>query len=132
MAVALRATEETKMASSKIRWDLPSAPLPAFVAERIAESKLAALISNSPVLRKIYVAEIASLHTRKELESLGFGAVTIGKLEAWLHHRGARLRKADESLDSVICGFAVSRLARLVRRGGLLEGAHRVKRPELV
>jgi hypothetical protein len=120
------------MANSKIRWDLPSAPLPTFVAERIAESKLAALMSNSPVLRKIYVIEIATLHTRKDLESLGFGAITIGKLEAWLLHRGARLRKTDESLDSVICGFDVSKLARLARRVGLLETAHRVKRPELV
>ena len=85
-----------------------------FLPERIAtillRSEHANLVSNQLSTRINYLLEIASLHTRTELMGqAGLGRSGLQRIEKWLTFHGRRLRRNEESLDSVICGFGFRR-----------------------
>jgi hypothetical protein len=85
-------------------------PMDSYLPERIAtilvSSQHAGLISKEPATRIDYLLEIASLHTRNELLSQpGLGRLGVQRTEKWMKLHGRRLRRYEESLDSVICRF---------------------------
>ena len=90
---------------------LKGAPaLSAHVAEYIARAPHAGLVASSGSDRESVLAEIASLHTRKELLTVkGVGQATLSKIEVWLERHGRRFRRSYESIDSVICTFSFRR-----------------------
>lgn len=80
--------------------------LPERIIEMFVRSRYAAFVGRTIPARLDYIAEIASLHTRDELfRQRGLGRLTIRRIEKWLESHKRRLRRADESLDSVICHF---------------------------
>lgn len=90
--------------------------LPPFIIDQITASRYAALVVADMNLRRVFLSEISSLHTKQELAELRLGASSIRKIEAWLLSYGMRLRQQGESLDTVICGFGTRKLVRLKKR----------------
>lgn len=84
--------------------------LPERIATILLRSQHANLVSNQLSTRINYLLEIASLHTRTELlGQAGLGRHGVLRIEKWLTFHGRRLRRNEESLDSVICGFGFRR-----------------------
>ncbi|MCA1453636.1 hypothetical protein I6F35_10485 [Bradyrhizobium sp. BRP22] len=84
--------------------------LPERVVEILVRSKYAGFVSRTMSARLDYIVEIASLHTRDDLlRQRGLGRLTARRIERWLELHGTRLRRVDESLDSVICRFEFRR-----------------------
>ncbi|KRR27570.1 hypothetical protein CQ13_04055 [Bradyrhizobium retamae] len=80
--------------------------LPERIATILIRSHHAGLVSKEPSTRINYLLEIASLHTRGELLGQpGLGRLSLQRIEKWMEFHGRRLRRNDESLDSVICRF---------------------------
>ncbi|WP_213289359.1 hypothetical protein [Bradyrhizobium sp. sGM-13] len=80
--------------------------LPERIATILVRSHHAGLVSKEPSTRINYLLEIASLHTRGELLGQpGLGRLSLQRIEKWMDFHGRRLRRNDESLDSVICRF---------------------------
>lgn len=72
-----------------------NAPYASFVVRRASD-------------RILFLPEIVSLHTRRELSEIaGLGRTSIARIQAWLAQRGRRLRRPGESIDTVICHFGV-------------------------
>lgn len=85
--------------------------LPERLAAILVRSQHAALVGKELSTRINYLLEIASLHTRSELlDQPGLGRSSMNRVEKWMKFHGRRLRSNQESLDSVICRFAVRRL----------------------
>lgn len=85
--------------------------LPERLAAILVRSQHAALVGKELSTRINYLLEIASLHTRSELlDQPGLGRSSMNRVEKWMQFHGRRLRGNGESLDSVICRFAVRRL----------------------
>jgi hypothetical protein len=100
--------------------------LPVAVVEALADLKYAGLVVRY-ANRHAFLPEIVSLHTRKELAAIdGLGPVGIRHIQRWLRQQGRRLRRRDESLDAVICGFGVpgAKAARAQIRSDRLERLH--------
>ncbi|MCA6119168.1 hypothetical protein J6524_30440 [Bradyrhizobium sp. WSM 1738] len=94
--------------------------LPERIATILVRSQHAGLVSKELATRIDYLLEIASLHTRNELLGLpGLGRLGVHRVERWMTFHGRRLRRNDESLDSVICrfGFRQACLEERVGRG---------------
>ena len=84
--------------------------LPERIATILLRSQHANLVSNQLSTRINYLLEIASLHTRTELlGQAGLGRHGVQRIEKWLAFHGRHLRRNEESLDSVICGFGFRR-----------------------
>jgi len=84
--------------------------LPERIAVILVHSPLAALIGREPLTRMNYLLEIASLHTRAELLAQpGLGRTGVRRIENWMAFHGHRMRDVNESLDCVICHFALRR-----------------------
>jgi hypothetical protein len=98
--------------------------LPERIATILVGSQHAGLISKEPARRIDYLLEIASLHTRNELLSHpGLGRVGVQRIEKWMRLHSRRLRRNEESLDSVICRFGFRQAfadARAGRAGPVL------------
>ena len=84
--------------------------LPERIATILLRSQHANLVSNQLSTRINYLLEIASLHTRTELlGQSGLGRHGVQRIEKWLAFHGRHLRRNEQSLDSVICGFGFRR-----------------------
>jgi hypothetical protein len=80
--------------------------LPERIATILLRSQHAGLVGKELSTRINYLLEIASLHTRSELlEQPGLGRLSLHRIERWMKFHGHRLRRDEESLDSVICRF---------------------------
>ena len=92
--------------------------LPERIATILVRSQHAGLVSKEPSTRIDYLLEIASLHTRNELLGQpGLGRLSVQRVEKWMTFHGRRLRRNEESLDSVICRFGF-RQAFIEERAG--------------
>ena len=92
--------------------------LPERIATILVRSHHAGLVSKEPSTRINYLLEIASLHTRNELLGQpGLGRLSVQRVEKWMTFHGRRLRRNEESLDSVICQFGF-RQALIEERAG--------------
>jgi hypothetical protein len=92
--------------------------LPERIASILVRSQHAGLVGKELSTRIDYLLEIASLHTRNELLGLpGLGRLSVQRVERWMTFHGRRLRRNEESLDSVICRFGF-RQAPLEERVG--------------
>ena len=70
--------------------------LPNRVVHALLHGEYAALVSRDVSMRALYLAEIASLHTRKDLLSQNkIGPKTVAYIEEWLANKGRRLRRSD-------------------------------------
>ena len=80
--------------------------LPERIVKMLIGSEYAQLVGRTTSARLNHIVDIASLHTRDELfRQRGLGRVTVREIEKWLEFHGRRLRRPNESLDSVICRF---------------------------
>jgi hypothetical protein len=79
--------------------------LPGRLIEVLVCSRYAELVGRALSTRLDYILEIASLHTRDELQQQGLGRSALLRIEKWMEFHGRRFRHTDESLDSVICRF---------------------------
>jgi hypothetical protein len=87
--------------------------LPPFVVDQIIASDYAKLVARKKSVRKALLAQIVSLHTRRDLGAIiGLGPVSIRKIEVWLAQLDTRLRYPNESIDTVICRFKPRSLSR--------------------
>ncbi|KRR03081.1 hypothetical protein [Bradyrhizobium valentinum] len=92
--------------------------LPERIATILVRSQHAGLVSKELSTRINYLLEIASLHTRNELLGQpGLGRLSVQRVEKWMTFHGRRLRRSEESLDSVICRFGF-RQAFIEERAG--------------
>ena len=92
--------------------------LPERIATILVRSHHAGLVSKELSARIDYLLEIASLHTRTELLGQpGLGRLSVRRVEKWMTFHGRRLRRNEESLDSVICRFGF-RQAVIEERAG--------------
>lgn len=84
--------------------------LPDRIVQLMTNAHYASFVVRGDSDRTPFLPEIISLHTRRELlEISGLGRASIAKIQAWLSQHGRRLRKPNESIDSVICHFGVRR-----------------------
>ncbi|WP_156795864.1 hypothetical protein [Bradyrhizobium icense] len=93
--------------------------LPERIATILVRSQHAGLVSKELSTRINYLLEIASLHTRDELLGQpGLGRLSLQRIEKWMKFHGYRLRRNEESVDSVICrfGFRQALLEKKVSR----------------
>jgi hypothetical protein len=97
--------------------------LPERIAKMLVSSDYGRLVGRTVSTRLNYLVDIASLHTRDELvRQRGLGRVTVRQIETWLAFHGRRLRRANESIDSVICSLEFrKRRSRFpkIRRAGM-------------
>lgn len=106
--------EQRKPRNSGTRTHAPE--LPVRIVDMLVNGGYADLVVGRALNRRVFLPEIISLHTRKELRAInGIGSAGINRIEAWLRDQGYRLRQRGESLDAVICGFSFRRL-KIVRR----------------
>jgi len=84
--------------------------LPDRIVRLMTNARYASFVVRRDSDRPFFLPEIISLHTRRELAEIGgVGRASIVKIKAWLAQHGRRLRRPDESIDSVICHFGVRR-----------------------
>lgn len=84
--------------------------LPARIVQLVTNAPYASFVVRRASDRILFLPEIVSLHTRRELsEMAGLGRASIARIQAWLAQHGRRLRMPGESIDTVICHFAVRR-----------------------
>jgi hypothetical protein len=84
--------------------------LPDRIVQLMTNARYASFVVRSDSDRTAFLPEIISLHTRRELLDIsGLGRASIARIQTWLSQRGRRLRKPNESIDSVICHFGVRR-----------------------
>ena len=87
--------------------DVSEPHLPERIIDMLLRSRYAELVGRTMSTRLDYILEIASLHTKGDLlEQQGLGRSTVLRIEKWMEFHRLRFRRPDESLDSVICGFA--------------------------
>jgi hypothetical protein len=86
------------------------ADLPDRIVRLITNARYASFVVRRDSDRAFFLPEIISLHTRRELLEIGgIGRASIATIKAWLARYGRRLRRPDESIDSVICHFGIWR-----------------------
>jgi hypothetical protein len=84
--------------------------LPDRIIQLMTNAPYASFVVRHASDRTLFLPEIASLHTRRELlEIAGLGRASIARIQAWLAQYGRRLRRPGESIDTVICHFGVRR-----------------------
>lgn len=87
--------------------------LPERVVTILMSSEYARLVGRSRSTQLGYIVDIASLHTRDELVlKPGLGRGTVRQIEQWLSFHGRRLRRSNESIESVICSFEFRKRSR--------------------
>jgi hypothetical protein len=97
-----------KHSSKSPRFQVETEDLPNRVVHALLHGEYAALVSRDFSLRPHYLAEIASLHTRRDLLSQNkIGPKTVACIEEWLASKGRRLRRSDEDIAAIVCGFKV-------------------------
>ena len=86
------------------------ADLPDRVIQLMTNAPYASFVVRCDSDRAVFLPEIISLHTRRELSQIsGLGRASIARIQAWLAQQGRRLRMPGESIDTVICHFGVRR-----------------------
>jgi len=86
------------------------ADLPDRIVQLMTNARYASFVVRGDSDRTVFLPEIISLHTRRELSEIsGIGRASIARIQTWLAHQGRRLRRQGESIDSVICHFGVRR-----------------------
>jgi len=86
------------------------ADLPDRIVQLMTNARYASFVVRCDSDRTVFLPEIISLHTRRELSEIsGIGRASIARIQTWLAHQGRRLRRQGESIDSVICHFGVRR-----------------------
>ncbi|HVQ69596.1 MAG TPA: hypothetical protein VMT08_19050 [Bradyrhizobium sp.] len=86
------------------------ADLPDRIVQLMTNARYASFVVRGDSDRTVFLPEIISLHTRRELSEIdGIGRASIAKIQTWLAQQGRRLRRPGESIDSVICHFGVRR-----------------------
>ena len=86
------------------------ADLPDRIIQLMTNARYASIVVRGDSDRTVFLPEIISLHTRRELSEIdGIGRASIAKIQTWLAQQGRRLRRPGESIDSVICHFGVRR-----------------------
>jgi hypothetical protein len=87
-----------------------SADLPDRIVQLMTNARYASFVVRGDSDRTVFLPEIISLHTRRELSEIsGIGRASIARIQTWLAQQGRRLRRSGESIDSVICHFGVRR-----------------------
>jgi hypothetical protein len=87
-----------------------AADLPDRIVQLMTNTPYASFVVRCDSDRTVFLPEIISLHTRRELSEMsGLGRASIARIQAWLAQHGRRLRRPGESIDSVICHFGVRR-----------------------
>jgi hypothetical protein len=82
--------------------------LPNRIIQLVANAPHASFVVRRASDRIMFLPEIVSLHTRRELSEIaGLGRTSIARIQAWLAQHGRRLRMPGESIDTVICHFGV-------------------------
>src|SRR3954464_1866606 len=90
--------------------DASGGDLPDRIVQLMTDARYASFVVRGNADRTAFMPEIISLHTRRELlEISGLGRSSIARIQTWLAQQGRRLRKPNESIDSVICQFGVRR-----------------------
>jgi hypothetical protein len=86
------------------------ADLPDRIVQLMTNARYASLVVRGDSDRTVFLPEIISLHTRRELSEIsGIGRASIARIKTWLAQQGRRLRRPGESIDSVICHFGIRR-----------------------
>ena len=86
------------------------ADLPDRIVQLMTNARYASFVVRGDSDRTVFLPEIISLHTRRELSEIdGIGRASIARIQTWLAQQGRRLRRQGESIDSVICHFGVRR-----------------------
>lgn len=86
------------------------AELPDRIVQLMTNVPYASFVVRCDSDRTVFLPEIISLHTRRELSQMsGLGRASIARIQAWLAQHGRRLRRQGESIDTVICHFGVRR-----------------------
>ena len=86
------------------------ADLPDRIVQLMTNARYASFVVRGDSDRTVFLPEIISLHTRRELSEIdGIGRASIARIQTWLAQQGRRLRRPGESIDSVICHFGVRR-----------------------
>jgi hypothetical protein len=86
------------------------ADLPDRIIQLMTNAPYASFVVRCASDRTVFLPEIISLHTRRELSEMsGLGRASIARIQTWLAQHGRRLRRPDESIDTVICHFSVRR-----------------------
>lgn len=84
--------------------------LPDRIIQLMTNAPYASFVVRRACDRPLFLPEIVSLHTRRELsEMAGLGRASIARIQTWLAQHGRRLRRPGESIDTVICHFGVRR-----------------------
>ena len=86
------------------------ADLPDRIVQLMTNARYASFVVRGDSDRAVFLPEIISLHTRRELSEIsGIGRASIARIQTWLALHGRRLRRRGESIDSVICHFGIRR-----------------------
>jgi hypothetical protein len=86
------------------------ADLPDRIIQLMTNAPYASFVVRCAADRAVFLPEIISLHTRRELSEIsGLGRASIARIQTWLAQHGRRLRRPGESIDTVICHFGVRR-----------------------
>jgi hypothetical protein len=102
------------MAKAKSIAVASDANLPDRIIQLLANAPYASLVVRRASDRAVFLPEITSLHTKRELlEMSGVGRASITRIQVWLAQYGRRLRMPGESIDTVICHFGVRRKGSL-------------------
>jgi hypothetical protein len=92
----------------KPQFQVETEDLPNRVVHALLHGEYAALVCSDFSMRAQYLEEIASLHTRHDLLShIKIGPKTVAWIEEWLARKGRRLRRSDEDIAAIVCGFRV-------------------------
>jgi hypothetical protein len=84
--------------------------LPERIIQLMTNAPYASFVVRHASDRTLFLPEIVSLHTRRELlEIAGLGRASIARIQVWMAQYGRRLRRPGESIDTVICHFGVRR-----------------------
>jgi hypothetical protein len=91
--------------------------LPERILNLLLASDYARLVGRSTAAQLGYIVDIASLHTREELvRKPGLGRGTVRQIEDWLSFHGRRLRRPNQTIESVICGLEFRKRSRRASR----------------
>ena len=86
------------------------AELPDRIVQLMTNARYASFVVRCDSDRTVFLPEIISLHTRRELAEIdGIGRASIARIQTWLAQQGRRLRRPGESINFVICHFGVRR-----------------------
>ena len=78
------------------------AELPDRIVQLMTNARYASFVVRCDSDRTVFLPEIISLHTRRELAEIdGIGRASIARIQTWLAQQGRRLRRPGESIDSV-------------------------------